>query len=79
MFRLIDKFKASIGNMLLFTQMIVNIQIYHIPATCTDPSDAVLVCSVEKEIHPNIEATTVLQICADKKADGCLKNNHLSH
>ena len=73
MFRLIDKFKASIGNMLLFTQMIVNIQIYHIPATCTDPSDAVLVCSVEKEIHPNIEATTVLQICADKKADGLLE------
>ena len=73
MVRLIDKFKASIGDMLLFTQTIESIQIFHIPATCTDPSDAVLMSSAEREIKENNVNATVLQMCSDKKTKGLLE------
>ena len=73
--KLLTQLISSLGNMLLFTQMLQRIRVFHIPRSCKDPSEAVLICTVEKNLYQKMcPEKSVLQICSDLKADKLLED-----
>ncbi|KAK7495953.1 hypothetical protein BaRGS_00012654, partial [Batillaria attramentaria] len=58
------------GNLLLFTQSVTKIQVYHIDSKCSDPSEAQCLLTVSKKAYPRIlrpnavlSGTTILRYC----------------
>ncbi|VDI11137.1 sacsin [Mytilus galloprovincialis] len=55
MVELIEIFVKACGNLLLFTQNVNEIEFYHLPATKTDPREAVLLYSAHRKLKHTIE------------------------
>ena len=78
MVTLLKQLAEAIGNVLLFTQNLREIKVLHIPPTDVDPTKAILLCEVTKEIQQQSLDSAVLDACSKLKANGSLCSNPFS-
>ena len=74
---LLKLFIQASGNMLLFTQHVQEISLYHIPASDVPPSDAVRLCLIQKHVHQADVNVSVLELCSQLKRSKVLQSNPL--
>ena len=74
MVTLLKQLVEAAGNMLLFTQNLREIKVLHIPPTGVDPTKAILLCKVTKDVkQQSLDSTvTVLDACSKLKANTSL-------
>ncbi|KAL3892280.1 hypothetical protein ACJMK2_004499 [Sinanodonta woodiana] len=67
----------SAGNLLLFTQNIQEIKIFHLPADCKDPKEAKVIFSMTKEHFQDSEEETILSQVSKLKSASDLRSHQL--
>ena len=73
MIALLKQFVEASGNLLLFTQHVAEIKLFHIPAFADTPPKARLLCRVLKEnVFDNL-SKSMLAICSDMKQNNILR------
>ncbi|KAL3842998.1 hypothetical protein ACJMK2_020960 [Sinanodonta woodiana] len=65
------------GNLLLFTQHIQEIKIFHLPADCKDPKEAKLICSMTKDNFQDSKEETILSQVSKVKSASDLRSHQL--
>ena len=73
MIALLKQFVEASGNMLLFTQHVAEIKLFHIPAFADTPLKARLLCTVLKENLLDSLGKSMLTICSDMKQNNILR------
>ena len=69
---LLKQLVEASGNMLLFTQNLREIKVLHIPSTGVEPSEAILMCKVTKDMKQQTIASNVLDTCSKLKTNRSL-------
>ena len=72
MVSLLKQLVEASGNMLLFTQNLREIKVLHIPSTSVEPSEAILLCKVTKDMKQQTIASNVLDTCSKLKTNRSL-------
>ncbi|KAL3892278.1 hypothetical protein ACJMK2_004497 [Sinanodonta woodiana] len=67
----------SAGNLLLFTQHIQEIKIFHLPADCKDPKEAKLIFSMTKEHFQDSKEETIISQVLRLKSASDLRSHQL--
>ncbi|KAL3892283.1 hypothetical protein ACJMK2_004502 [Sinanodonta woodiana] len=67
----------SAGNLLLFTQHIQEIKIFHLPADCKDPEEAKVIFSMTKEYFQDSKEETILSQVSKLKSASDLRSHQL--
>ena len=75
MMKLLKQFVEACGNMLLFTQNVRELKLYHIPPVGVSPDSANLICTVTRELASHLFDRTILDICSDLKMKKELHSN----
>ena len=75
MMKLLKQFVEACGNMLLFTQNVRELKLYHIPPIGVSPDSANLICTVTRELASHSFDRTILDICSDLKMKKELHSN----
>ena len=78
MVTLLKKFVETSGNMMLFTQNLQCIKLFHIPASGVHPNDAQLLCTVSKDTATEHSSESMLDICSKLKLKKELHFNPLA-
>ena len=73
--KLLKQYVEACGNMLLFTQNVKELKLYHIPPSGVPPNNAPLICTVSKDIVSNTISGTILDICSEMKMKKTLHLN----
>ena len=74
MITLLKQFVEAAGNLLLFTQNVQEIKLYHSSAGVS-PDEARLLCSVNRQQASQSLSKSVLDICSDMKINESLRTN----
>ena len=67
MMKLLRQYVEACGNMLLFTQNVRELKLYHIPPSGISPDSAHLISTVTREIATQTNNKTILDICSELK------------
>ena len=70
--KLLKQFAQASGNMLLFTQSLEKIKVFHIAETGMLPSEAEVWISVSKDTAPPASGSSVLEMCTARKLNNTL-------